>query len=107
MAGMFELFVDAQSRVRFRLKGPDGVIAVSRAFEDKPAAIAGIAAMREYAGMGHIADLCFPKRSNPVPARPAAVPPPEESAPVQGPKLRTNTRAFSRTPAGVRRTSAA
>jgi uncharacterized protein YegP (UPF0339 family) len=41
MAGMFELFVDAQSCFRFRLKAPDGtVLAVSRAFEDKPSAIA-------------------------------------------------------------------
>lgn len=39
MAGLFELFVDAQSRVRFRLTAPDGtVVAVSKPFEDKPAA---------------------------------------------------------------------
>lgn len=61
MAGLFELFVDAQSRVRFRLTAPDGtVVAVSKPFEDKPAAVAGIAAVREYAGMGHITDLCPP-----------------------------------------------
>jgi uncharacterized protein YegP (UPF0339 family) len=58
MAGMFELFVDAESYFRFRLTAPDGtVMAVSKAFEDKTAAVAGIAAVREYAGMGHITDL--------------------------------------------------
>jgi uncharacterized protein YegP (UPF0339 family) len=55
MAGLFELFVDVTSHVRFRLTAPDGtVMAVSKAFDDKPAAVAGIAAVREYAGMGHI-----------------------------------------------------
>ncbi len=64
MAGSFELFVDAQSYVRFRIVAPDGtMLVVSRAFDDKPAAVAAIAAVREYAGMGHITDLC-PERSN-------------------------------------------
>lgn len=59
MAGMFELFVDAKSYFRFRLTAPDGtVMAVSKAFDDKAAAVAGIAAVREYAGMGLITDLC-------------------------------------------------
>ncbi|WP_427132024.1 YegP family protein [Pseudarthrobacter sp. S9] len=59
MAGTFELFVDADAFFRFRLKAPDGtVMAVSKAFEDKPAAVAGINAVREYAGMGLISDLC-------------------------------------------------
>lgn len=58
MAGMFELFVDEESYFRFRLMAPDGaVMAVSKAFDDKPAAVAGIAAVREYAGMGLITDL--------------------------------------------------
>lgn len=58
MAGMFELFVDADAHFRFRLTAPDGtVMAVSRAFGDKPAAVAGITAVREYAGMGLITDL--------------------------------------------------
>ena len=58
MAGMFELFVDAESCFRFRLTAPDGtVMAVSKAFDDKSAAVAGIAAVREYAGMGLITDL--------------------------------------------------
>lgn len=58
MAGMFELFVDAESYFRFRLTAPDGtVMAVSKAFDNKTAAVAGIAAVREYAGMGLIADV--------------------------------------------------
>lgn len=59
MAGMFELFVDEDTCFRFRLTAPDGtVMAVSKAFEDKRAAVAGITAVREYAGMGLITDLC-------------------------------------------------
>ncbi|MDR7082780.1 uncharacterized protein YegP (UPF0339 family) [Arthrobacter ginsengisoli] len=59
MAGSFEVFVDGQSNFRFRLKTPDGtVMAVSAAFSDKSAAVAGIAAVRECAGMGLITDLC-------------------------------------------------
>src|SRR5215218_2193118 len=59
MAGIFELFLDSESRFRFRLKGPDGtVIAVSRGLDEKSAAVAGITAVREYAGMGLISDLC-------------------------------------------------
>ncbi|MET4096349.1 DUF1508 domain-containing protein [Arthrobacter sp. UYCu712] len=59
MAGTFEVFLDDESNFRFRLKAPDGtVMAVSAAFDTKSAAVAGIAAVREYAGMGLIADLC-------------------------------------------------
>jgi uncharacterized protein YegP (UPF0339 family) len=59
MAGTFELFVDADAYFRFRLRAPDGeVLVVSKAFADKPAAVAGISAVREYAGMGLISDLC-------------------------------------------------
>ena len=59
MAGMFELYMDAESYFRFRLTAPDGtVMAVSKAFDTKTAAVAGIAEVREYAGMGHITDLC-------------------------------------------------
>lgn len=58
MAGTFELFIDAESLYRFRVTAPDGtVMAVSTSFRDKAAAVAGIAAMREYAGMGLISDL--------------------------------------------------
>lgn len=61
MAGMFELFYDEDSNFRFRITGPDGaVMAVSRAFPDKASAVAGIRDMREYAGMGHIIDMCLP-----------------------------------------------
>ena len=59
MAGKFELYVDAESKFRFRLTAPDGtVMAVSAAFRDKSAAVAGIAAVRECAGMGLISDVC-------------------------------------------------
>ncbi|UYY83599.1 EAL domain-containing protein (plasmid) [Arthrobacter sp. YA7-1] len=59
MAGMFELFIDAQARYRFRLSAPDGtVIAVSKGFDDKAAAVTGIREVRAYAGMGLITDLC-------------------------------------------------
>jgi uncharacterized protein YegP (UPF0339 family) len=59
MAGMFELYVDPESCFRFRLTAPDGtVMAISKAFDTKTAAVAGIAEVREYAGMGHITDLC-------------------------------------------------
>lgn len=59
MAGKFELFLDRESNFRFRLRAPDGtVMAESAAFRDKSAAVAGIAAVRECAGMGLITDLC-------------------------------------------------
>ncbi|MFP3460016.1 DUF1508 domain-containing protein [Arthrobacter globiformis] len=59
MAGIFELFIDAESAFRFRLTAPDGTeMAVSRPFATKTDAVAGIAAVREYAGMGLIADAC-------------------------------------------------
>ncbi|WP_184734888.1 YegP family protein [Arthrobacter sp. AZCC_0090] len=59
MAGKFELFVDAHELYRFRLKAADGtVMAVSREFETKPAAVAGIREVRACAGMGLITDLC-------------------------------------------------
>ena len=59
MAGKFEVFVDGESNFRFRLTAPDGtVMAVSAVFSDKLAAVAGIAAVRECAGMGLVTDLC-------------------------------------------------
>jgi uncharacterized protein YegP (UPF0339 family) len=58
MAGMFELFIDAEDSFRFHLTAPDGtVMAVSRPFPSKAAAVEGIAAVREYAGMGHVQEL--------------------------------------------------
>lgn len=65
MAGIFEVFVDGDSYFRFRLRAPDGTeMAVSKAFDDKPAVVAGIAAVREYAGMGLVTDLCPAGRTN-------------------------------------------
>lgn len=58
MTGGFEVFVDEQMRFRFRLLDADGaVLAVSATFEDKREAAAGIAALRESAGMGLVTDL--------------------------------------------------
>lgn len=70
MAGMFEVFVDMDSHFRFQLKAEDGtVMAVSAAYEDKSAAVAGIAAVRECAGMGLITDLC-PAGNQALPSTP-------------------------------------
>ncbi|MDQ0768912.1 uncharacterized protein YegP (UPF0339 family) [Pseudarthrobacter defluvii] len=58
MAGTFELFVDDDSQIRFRLVMPDGhVLAVSGQFTDKQAAAAAIAEVRECAGTGLIRDV--------------------------------------------------
>ncbi|MET4590992.1 DUF1508 domain-containing protein [Arthrobacter sp. 754] len=74
MAGMFEVFVDADSLFRFRLMGPDGtVMAVSEAFADKPAVAAGIAAVRECAGTGLVTDLSRPAPSSGAAAQPELV----------------------------------
>ena len=60
MAGMFELFNDEDSNFRFRITAPDGtVMATSRPFPDKQSAVEGIRDVREYAGMGHITDMCL------------------------------------------------
>ncbi|HJW00239.1 MAG TPA: DUF1508 domain-containing protein [Arthrobacter sp.] len=73
MAGKFEVFLDSESRFRFRLTAPDGtVMAESEAFEDKSAVAAGIAAVRECAGTGLVTDLC-PAATVAQPA-PAAAP---------------------------------
>jgi uncharacterized protein YegP (UPF0339 family) len=76
MTGMFEVFIDEDTSFRFRLKAPDGtVVAISRSFPDKFAAVCGISDVREYAGMGLITDLCpeVPVRgSSPTPPVPAA-----------------------------------
>jgi uncharacterized protein YegP (UPF0339 family) len=58
MTGMFELFTDSDASYRFRLTAPDGTeMAISRRFPDKPSAVAGIAAVREYAGMGLVTEI--------------------------------------------------
>ena len=62
MAGMFELFTDSDTSYRFRLTAPDGtVMALSRPFPDLPSAVAGIAAVREYAGMGLVTEIEAPQ----------------------------------------------
>ena len=61
MAGMFELFADSDSSFRFQLTAPDGtVMALSKPFPDKRAAVAGIAEVREYAGMGFVTEIPAP-----------------------------------------------
>ena len=68
MAGSFEVFMDAESQVRFRLIAPDGVVlAVSEKFADKRHAAAAIKDVRECAGTGLIQDLC--PKSTPEPAQ--------------------------------------
>lgn len=62
MTGMFELFTDSDTSYRFRLTAPDGtVMALSKPFPDLPAAVAGIAAVREYAGMGLVTEIPAPQ----------------------------------------------
>jgi uncharacterized protein YegP (UPF0339 family) len=62
MAGMFELFTDSDDSFRFQLTAPDGtVMALSKPFPDKTAAVAGIAAVREYAGMGFVTEIPAPE----------------------------------------------
>jgi hypothetical protein len=59
MAGEFQLFMDEESKVRFRMIGPDGsVLAVSRSYPDTKEAAAGVAEIRECAGTGLISNLC-------------------------------------------------
>ncbi|MFJ6359401.1 YegP family protein [Pseudarthrobacter oxydans] len=71
---MFELFNDEDSNFRFRITGPDGaVMATSCAFPDKASAVAGIRDVREYAGMGHITDMCLPPMARAVAEPVAAV----------------------------------
>jgi uncharacterized protein YegP (UPF0339 family) len=61
MAGMFEIFADSDSSFRFQLTAPDGtVMALSKPFPDKGAAVAGIAEVREYAGMGFVTEIPAP-----------------------------------------------
>ncbi|MDQ0028394.1 YegP family protein [Arthrobacter bambusae] len=85
MAGKFELFVDAKERYRFRLKAADGtVMAVSKDFETKRAAVVGIREVRACAGMGLITDLCpshpaTPEISAPSPADGSSPPPSAEA----------------------------
>ena len=78
MAGVFEVFVDADSQYRFRLMAPNGtVLAVSAPFADKRAAAAGIADVRECAGTGLVTDL------SPAAPKAQAAPKAHESAPAE------------------------
>jgi uncharacterized protein YegP (UPF0339 family) len=85
MAGMFELFIDAEASFRFQLTAPDGtVMAVSRPFPSKAAAVEGIAAVREYAGMGHVKELAAaPADRFPGPRPRTSVRPHSQRIPVQ------------------------
>lgn len=70
MAGVFELFTDFHSRIRFRLLAPDGtVLAISQAYPDKRAAAAAITDVRECAGTGLIQDRCTATAHNAVDLR--------------------------------------
>ena len=61
MAGRFELFVDEDGQIRFRLvSASNKVLAVSGQFSDKRAVAAAIADVRECAGMGLIQDVDVP-----------------------------------------------
>ncbi len=74
MTGMFELFTDTDTSYRFRLTAPDGtVMALSKPFADKPAAVAGIAAVREYAGMGLVTEIAEPQGNTLRRALPARI----------------------------------
>ena len=76
MSGVFELFLDRNSLVRFRLRAADGtVIAVSTAFVDEGAAVRRIADARECAGMGLISDLRGKEPRKALPGKEAAVDP--------------------------------
>ncbi|WP_332759661.1 YegP family protein [Pseudarthrobacter sp.] len=103
MAGMFELFIDAESYFRFRLTAPDGtVMAVSKAFDNKTAAVAGIAAVREYAGMGLIADVSpTERRATPPEARDVAVQV-REVRRIPAADLHARSREIHRAPSGSR-----
>jgi uncharacterized protein len=94
MAGIFEVFVDAESYFRFQLKATDGtVMAVSKAFEDKAAAVAGIAAVRDCAGMGLVTDLCPAGRSDSAAAPPAVSVPQASGGQALGEQIRDDQSA--------------
>jgi uncharacterized protein YegP (UPF0339 family) len=104
MAGMFELFVDGESAFRFRLTAPDGtVMAVSRPFDTKTDAVAGIAAVREYAGMGLISDHCTTTiNAEPPRACEEAAAQPADSARVPRVDFHARARAVRRAVSGPR-----
>lgn len=63
MAGIFELFTDLHSNVRFRLLSPDGIpLALSQGYPDRHTAAMAITDVRECAGTGLIQDHCIPSK---------------------------------------------
>lgn len=110
MAGMFEVFIDGESCFRFRLKAADGtIVAVSTAFDDKSAAVAGIAAVRECAGMGLVTDLCpvGGVKEPAIAARPSAAPQACEDQHNQADGFRTRAKSLRRAAIAPRWTGAA
>ncbi|MGM9473792.1 YegP family protein [Pseudarthrobacter sp. YS3] len=102
MAGIFELFLDAESHFRFRIKAPDGtVMAVSKAFADKTSVVAGIAAVREYAGMGLVADLT-PSASRTPPAIHSSSAPAHEVRSISAAEIHAHSRPARGAPNGSR-----
>lgn len=96
MAGKFEVFLDSDSQFRFRLTAPDGtVMAVSGAFENKAAVVAGIAAVRECAGTGLVTDLCPAAKVSPTAPAPTSVVVPAQLQPNCGDQRVPATRAHT------------
>ncbi len=57
MAGKFELYKDASSKFRFRLKASNGqIIATGEAYESKAAAMNGIASVQKNAAGAKVDD---------------------------------------------------
>ncbi|UGT55005.1 YegP family protein [Nocardia asteroides] len=62
MAGKFEIFADASSKFRWRLKAGNGeIIATSQAYESKDAAKKGIASVQFNAASATVVDLTAAK----------------------------------------------
>jgi uncharacterized protein YegP (UPF0339 family) len=57
MAGKFEVYKDASSKYRFRLKAGNGeIIAVGEAYESKAGALGGIESIKKNAAEAEIVD---------------------------------------------------
>ncbi|MBW0275202.1 hypothetical protein ATM97_05420 [Nocardia sp. MH4] len=62
MSGKFEIFADASSKFRWRLKAGNGeIIASSQAYESKDAAKKGIASVQSNAASATVVDLTAAK----------------------------------------------
>lgn len=58
MAGTFELYLEDESRYRFRLTGDDGAtLMTSEPYDDKPTAVSGINGIRDCASTALVKDL--------------------------------------------------